>query len=421
VENPTYRCNGWTSTRQEDPVTEFVIAGAKVFDGESPRGQIDVHVAGEVIRAVGGPPPEGVEVVDGSGAMLLPGLIDAHTHASAEGLRHAFAFGITTELDMGSVSETMIPLRAQAAECRDMADVRSPSFALAHPDGHPHQLREALDEPDWPTATTAGETATFVEDRIGEGADYLKVIAEDGHVLGASVPCVAPEVLAATVEAAHARGKLVVAHAMTLAAAEQMVAAGVDGLTHVFVDTAHTPEILERIAESGMFVVPTLSILASITNQSAGRDLAHDPRVQAKLPSVWRNTLSQTFHTMPEQNFAMALSTVAALHRAGVDVLAGTDAAILDCLGVAHGASLHDELRLLVLAGFTPTEALRAATALPADRFNLTDRGRIRAGLRADLVLVDGDPTTHIADTLSVRAVWRQGTRLGLEPVGMRA
>jgi imidazolonepropionase-like amidohydrolase len=66
-----------------------------------------------------------------------------------------------------------------------------------------------------------------------------------------------------------------------------------------------------------------------------------------------------------------------------VDVLAGTDAAILDCLGVAHGASLHDELRLLLLAGFTPTEALRAATPLPADRFNLTDRRRIRAGMRA--------------------------------------
>ena len=403
-------------------MTEFVIAGAKVFDGERLLGEIDVHVTGEVIRAVGGSRPGGVEVIDGSGATLLPGLIDAHTHAGADGLRHALAFGITTELDMASVPETIIPLRAQAARCRDMADVRSPSFALTHPDGHPHQLREDLNDRDWPTATTAEEAAAFVDDRIGEGADYLKVIAEDGHVFGSSVPSLAPEVLAATVDVGHARGRMVLAHAMTLAATKQVVAAGVDGLTHVFFDTSHTREIIERIAGSGMFVVPTLSVLASITGQSAGRDLACDPRVQAKLPWAWLDNLSRPLDTMPKQNFAAALATVAALHRAGVDVLAGTDAAALSVPGVANGASLHNELRMLVLAvGFSPTEALRAATALPADRFGLTDRGRIRAGLRADLVLVDGDPTVTIGDTLSVRAVWRQGTRLALEPVGARA
>jgi adenine deaminase len=98
-----------------------------------------------------------------------------------------------------------------------------------------------------------------------------------------------------------------------------------------------------------------------------------------------------------------------------------TVAADLGVAGTAHGVSLHDELRLLVLAGFTPIEALRAATVLPADRFGLTDRGRIQAGLRADLVLVDGDATVTIGDTLSMRAVWRQGTRLAVEPAGARA
>jgi imidazolonepropionase-like amidohydrolase len=83
--------------------------------------------------------------------------------------------------------------------------------------------------------------------------------------------------------------------------------------------------------------------------------------------------------------------------------------------------SLRKKLRLLVLAGLRPTEALRAAIALPADRFGLTDRGRIQAGLRAHLVLVDGEPTVTIGDTLSIRAVWRQGTRLAVEPAGAHA
>ncbi|MGW4397872.1 amidohydrolase family protein [Amycolatopsis nivea] len=114
--------------------------------------------------------------------------------------------------------------------------------------------------------------------------------------------------------------------------------------------------------------------------------------------------------TSPRKHFGYALETLAALKKAGVDILAGTDAAHLGAPGMAHGASLHDELRLLTTAGFTPTEALRAATSVPTRRFGLLDRGRIKAGLRADLVLVDGDPTVTIGDTLSIRRVWRNGS-----------
>ena len=80
--------------------------------------------------------------------------------------------------------------------------------------------------------------------------------------------------------------------------------------------------------------------------------------------------------------------------------------------GLAHGASLHHELQLLVAAGLEPIEALCAATSIPARRFGLTDRGRIVLGARADLLLVDGDPITNIADTLSILCVWKQGVRL---------
>lgn len=79
---------------------------------------------------------------------------------------------------------------------------------------------------------------------------------------------------------------------------------------------------------------------------------------------------------------------------------------------MAHGASVHHELQLLVQAGLTPVEALRAATSTPARRFGLADRGRILEGLRANLLLVDGDPTRHISDTLNLRQVWRRGSAL---------
>lgn len=82
------------------------------------------------------------------------------------------------------------------------------------------------------------------------------------------------------------------------------------------------------------------------------------------------------------------------------------------CMAASRCGTGCGLLQLLVTAGLTPVQALRAATATPARRFGLTDRGRITPGARADLLLVDGDPTTTtIADTLSIRAVWRRGAR----------
>jgi imidazolonepropionase-like amidohydrolase len=90
-------------------------------------------------------------------------------------------------------------------------------------------------------------------------------------------------------------------------------------------------------------------------------------------------------------------------------VLAGTDA---PAPGLAYGASLHKELEHLVDAGLTPTAALAAATSAIARAFRLNDRGRIRTGMRADLLLVDGDPSKQIRDTRNVVAIWKRGVRV---------
>jgi imidazolonepropionase-like amidohydrolase len=89
-----------------------------------------------------------------------------------------------------------------------------------------------------------------------------------------------------------------------------------------------------------------------------------------------------------------------------VEILAGSDA---PNPGTAHGASLHHELELLVRAGLTPIEALRAATSAPARRFGLADRGRIAPGQRADLLLVAGDPTADILATRAIERIWKNG------------
>jgi len=79
-------------------------------------------------------------------------------------------------------------------------------------------------------------------------------------------------------------------------------------------------------------------------------------------------------------------------------------------VGTAWGFSIHHELFLFVKhCNFSPAEALRAATFLTATRFDFSDRGEIRAGLKADLVLVEGNPMEDIDHTLNLRAVWKDG------------
>jgi imidazolonepropionase-like amidohydrolase len=97
------------------------------------------------------------------------------------------------------------------------------------------------------------------------------------------------------------------------------------------------------------------------------------------------------------------------LSKLHASVLTGTDA---PAPGTSYGASVHGELALFVREGLTPVEALAAATSAPAKCFHLSDRGAIRPGLRADLVLVEGDPTQNILATRNIVAVWKRGIRV---------
>ncbi|OMI35063.1 amidohydrolase family protein [Streptomyces sparsogenes] len=399
----------------------FVITGARVFDGQQDLGVTDVVVNGTTIASVGGPVPDDAAVVDGSGATLLPGLIDAHVHTNKDSLALALRFGVTTELEMQGYWTP--EQRTEVNEDDTIADVRSALIALMAKGGHPSELMEGLGEHDpaagehkgWemPSVATPDQARAHVQAFAQAGADYIKVMIEDGAIMGhPGLPMIDPAAIKAGVEEAHALGLKVIAHAITLDATRQALDVGVDGLAHLFIDQRADEAIVLALADADVFVAPCLVISASLMGHN-GAHLADDPRVAPRLTDEWAQTLRGTFNTYPQGDFQHVLDSVSALHQSNVDILAGTDSSVPVPThgGVAHGVSIHHELALLVQAGLTPTAALTAATAIPARRYNLTDRGRIAPGLRADLLLVNGDPQATIDHTLDIRSIWRRGTR----------
>jgi len=406
-----------TVPSQEPAPDGFVVRNARVFDGSLVREALDVAVAGGRIAALGRDlsVPEGTAEIDGASRTLLPGLIDSHTHVIApDMLEQALAFGVTTELDMFMSWELARGLRAAQAEGRNanQADLRSAGTLVTAPGGHGTEYGVPI-----PTLTAPEEAQAFVDARIEEGSDYIKVVYDTGESYGISFPSISKETLGAVIGAAHARQKLAVVHVSTLAAARDAVELGADGLAHVFfeaLDGAESTGFTELAARRGAFVIPTLTVLESASGVPSGAAFVEDPHAAAYLSARAIGNLGLSFPARPgaKDAFTGAQAAVRRLSSAGVPILAGSDA---PNPGTAHGASLHRELQLLVDAGLSPLEALKAATSTPAARFGLTDRGAVRAGLRADLLLVEGDPTTDIAASRAIVAVWKAGVRVDRE------
>ncbi|MBA2678233.1 MAG: amidohydrolase family protein [Ktedonobacteraceae bacterium] len=358
-----------------DPVA---ITHVKVFDGKALTDERTVVIENGVISDA----TTADRIVDGEHGTLLPGFIDSHVHlTNASELEQGTRWGSTTMLDMGSPT---MKLTDSLRHRKGLADIRG----VGNPASAPGGMQTArMGFPASSAVTGPADADRFVAERISEGADYIKVIVEDPRRMGSAALDVAT--ITALVESAHRASLKVIAHVTTLAALMNAAEAGVDILTHAPLDAGVDENLAFSLAKRGVVSVPTLIMMQTVASR-AGQLPTHGA------------------------DYAHARSTVSALHRTGVNILAGTDSNMAPAspAKIQHGESLHDELRLLVEAGLTPVEALRSATIAPAEFFGFSDRGMIEAGRRADLLLIDGDPTQDIAATRAIRGVWVTGIQV---------
>lgn len=329
----------------------------------------------EHIEPTGCAVPDG-DTVDGKGGFLIPGLIDTHAHlASRDGLLDAARAGVTTLVDLGTYPDHLI---TQLHGEGGVSDFISAGTAASAPGS------TQIVTMGFPTdggVTGPDDAERYVDWRTANGADLIKIIVEDPAAT--DVPALDVPTLKALVDEAHVRGLLTVAHVVTAAAFERGLDAGCDILTHVPLDRALPAGTVQRIVDTGTIVSPTLVMMRMMARMRAG-DKA-EAAIENSTESVRR------------------------LLGAGVPVIAGTDANETPLFPVPHGGSLHDELGFLRDAGMTDAEALLAAASEAAAAMRLTDRGSIAPGKRADLVLLDSDPTTDIAAVRTPRRVWIGG------------
>lgn len=385
------------------PSTPSTIHNVRLFDGErlvSESGAI--RLAGGVVTALGAAvhTEPGDTVIDGAGGTVLPGLIDSHVHLLPGSPAQALSFGVTTILDMFS-KQPLISRSLTDGSLVGRAGVLTSGVGASAPGGHPSMMYAPF-----PTVSTPAEAASFVADRRAEGAAYLKLMYEGGQQLGWAMPSLDLPTVRALVRAAHDAGLPVVAHIHAAVDAVAMADCGVDVLAHVPIDPL-SAEQRQALAAARIAVISTLSVADGLTGDRV--PLLERPALAARLGPAWTGVLqAQTRRWRPPQlpSFDDAMANVAALHRAGVRVLAGTDA---PNPGTVTGASLHRELELLVDAGLSAPDALAAATGAAGHCFPLGGRGRLAVGAPADVLLVSGRPDARITDSANVTGIWKAG------------
>ena len=372
-------------------------------------GRITAVQAGSV------PAPADCEITYVPGTTLLPGLIDTHVHMCgdnspraldqffelgpadleriiAAGLQQQLAAGVTAVRDLGDYQWTVVDRRAAAGN--GLTGAIEPTVVASGP---PITIDQGHCWPMGGAAAGVEGLRAAVRERRDRGADVVKIMTSGGAMTPGTDVLVCQftlEELRIVVQEAHRVGLAVTAHAHGLPAVQQCADAEVDGIEHCSCMTPSgysTPqELADRLAAAGTFICPTL-----------GRGIGSEPPPQVKammerMGIGWEDLLDQ----------------VRALHRAGVTFVSGSDSGISP--GKPHGV-LPEAVIDLVDCGVTAEAALSSATSVAAKACGLTDRtGRLRAGLDADLLIVDGNPLQDITAVRAVRTVVSRGREVDL-------
>jgi imidazolonepropionase-like amidohydrolase len=400
----------------------IAIVGATLIDGTGNAPVPDTAVVIHDGRIVAVGPrskvkiPQDATIVDAHDKTILPGLWDMHAHfEQVEWGPIYLAAGVTTVRDCGNEFEFITAVRDAIAQGRGLG----PRLLLAgFVDGtSPMAIGTGrADTPDqarmW---TNRYHDAGFWQMKIYSSVklEEIKAVADEAHRLGMTVTGHVPEGLTAyqVIEAGQDQINHVRYIADIMRSPLPANATRADRRNAAANLDLSSPEALKALAflkDHHTVVDPTLSLYELFKATTANPPASFEPGI-SKLPAELAQPLTDVGPPNEDSEIAQKIfqkdvSVVGALHRAGIPIVAGTDQAV-------PGHSLHRELELYVQAGFTPMEAIQAATSMPAHVMGLDkELGTIEQGKRADLILISGDPLQDIHNTRNVEYVITNGS-----------
>ncbi|HTT18211.1 MAG TPA: amidohydrolase family protein [Candidatus Sulfotelmatobacter sp.] len=399
----------------------LAIVGATLIDGSgaSPLADSAVVIHNGTIVAAGPRAdiriPKDAQVIDGKEKFLLPGLWDMHAHfEQVEWGPIYLAAGVTTVRDCGNEFEFITAVRDAIAQGRGLG----PRLLLAGVVDGTGPIALGVGRVDTPEQARSWvdryHAANFQQMKIYSSVklDELKVVADEAHRLGMTVTGHVPEGLNAyqTIDA----GQDQINHIQYIA--DIMHAPIPDGTTRlerrkamaeINLDSAEATKAVSFLKEHHTVIDPTMALFELFTATTAKPPASFEPGVEKISPELAQpltdveppSERSELFTKI----FSKEIGIVGALHRAGVPIVAGTDQAV-------PGHSLHREIEIYVQAGFTPMEAIQAATIVPARVMGLDkELGTIEKGKHADLILLTADPLADIRNTRNVEYVISNG------------
>ena len=359
----TYSCNSSDKF--------IVIKNVNLFDGENYFTDVNVILDSNIIYDVTKEKiwSFGSTVINGKDKTIIPPLLNAHVHVwNKENLREAFNAGVLGLFDMHATEESAAYLKG-FRDSVGYAYYYSSGPGATVPGGHGTQYGVYV-----PTIDSTTSPEKFVEERIRNNADYIKILREPYMVT------IDFEQTKKVINTAHKYNKLCVAHVSVLSDAMELASQNVDGFVHIWSNEKATDAQLDSLSAKKVFIVPTLYVVR-------------------KALASWG--IYESFDNVLKDTYEAYLKRI--------PILAGTDAPNFN---FNYGTDLYLELELLHSCGISNIDVLKTATTNISSAFKIKEFGLLKKGSSANFLLIDGNPVNNIKDIRKVASIWLNGQEI---------